>query len=89
MPTSFTAGNYYYDVDVVIDGALDEHRTILDIGLLSNYVDGLELWANDHPAAHVEVYILLHEHPASRESCECAQFVTDGHPAHEWNAPPP
>jgi hypothetical protein len=91
----------YYDVTVVIEGAVDEDATFpeTDEGMIGmdQMIDSLRIWAkqdkiNGIASAEqvnpwVQIFTLYHAHPLSDEECSCAQYVTDHHPEYEWNAP--
>ena len=76
----------YADVTVVVDGAEEQHETFTDYLLLDQFIDGIREDA-ESDGYHTEVFVLWHEHEMSADECACAQYVTDHHPQHEWNAP--
>ena len=74
----------YAQVDVIVEGALDESETIFTDEALESFIQGIERVANeDHQ--HTEVYVLWHEHSPYIDECGCAQYVTDHHPQYEFN----
>lgn len=77
--------NCYAEVSVVVDGALEESETFYDETPLSEYVESIRQEAEGH-GYPTEVYVLYHDHSPSE--CECAQYVTDHHPAYSWNVTP-
>ena len=67
----------YDDVSVVVDGALEEERTIHDYLLLEEYVAAVKDDAIGH-GYPTQIYVLHHEHNYSPDhDCECVQYVTD------------
>ena len=69
----------YADVDLIIDGALDESTTVSSTAQLSRLV---AKWDKECKSAKVrgEVRVLWHGHPMSDEDCVCAQYEVDHHP---------
>jgi len=76
----------YWDVTVVVAGAVDEDRTFGDSD--REMVERGAFLAEVKRAAEslgdetVEVYELFHDHPMSVEDCACAQYLTDHHPSY-------
>jgi hypothetical protein len=73
----------YADVTVIVEGAVEEDSIFTDEVRLRKYIGQIEEQAKGD-GYHTEVFILRHEHSPDVE-CECAQYVTDGRPAYEWN----
>lgn len=83
----------YDEVTVVVEGAvsdsinfdlngveIDGDRVLDDLlAALEGDATSQNLW--------IEVFVLEHPHPVDTEECECAQFVTDGHPNYSWGKP--
>jgi hypothetical protein len=82
----------YSDVDVVVEGALDEMRVFIDYddgtsreyGGNTTFNAWLEVLKRDLQAAELvaEVYVLRHEHEMSELECSCVQYLTDHTPAY-------
>lgn len=84
----------YYDVDVIVEGALDESRTFVEYddgttqefggrlgSTLDAWLNGLEAEA-EKAGVVLGVYELFHGHELEAEDCECAQYVTDNNPTY-------
>jgi hypothetical protein len=82
----------YYDIEVIIEGALDESRTFWDTreGRLAKatFLGNLERQAKSESFT-AEVFELFHDHESSVgleiDDCSCAQYVLDHHPTYVFN----
>jgi hypothetical protein len=72
----------YAEVEVIVNGALDSTETFFDETLLSERIEQIRQDA-ESDGYPTEVFITHHEHDP--RECECAQYVTDHHPAYSWN----
>lgn len=80
----------YYDISVVVDGALDSDEMVSDDGdALDRELESIrEQHREDHRVYSAErtgtpvweVYVLHHDHDMMAD-CGCAQYVQDHHPA--------
>jgi len=73
---------FYLDVDVIVEGALDENRIFTDQAEYDRWLEQCKLEVGD-VGVWVEVYCTPHEHPLDEHDCECAQFLTDHKP--DWS----
>jgi len=73
----------YADVDVIVNGALEESRTFHDETLMNHYIGEIEDEASDHGYL-TEVYVVWHEHDDDIE-CECVQYLTSHKPYATFN----
>jgi hypothetical protein len=72
----------YMDVTFIVDGAVDSGMTYEWPAESENYSRDVAEFERDcnREGVQGEIYELLHDHEPME--CECAQFVTDGHPAY-------
>lgn len=83
----------YWDLDVIVEGALDDSETFEDTqrGRLARatFLGNLEREAR-RETFRAEVFELYHDHDLSegdddeRAECSCAQYVTDHHPTYTF-----
>lgn len=73
----------YADLDVIVDGALEESVTFHDETVMREYISEIEEEAKDH-GYPTEVFVVFHEHEDNIE-CECVQYLTDHHPYVTFN----
>lgn len=73
----------YAEVEVIVEGALEESETFSDDVLMCDYVRqvGEDAESHGHPT---EVYILYHEHSPAAD-CQCVQYVVSHKPDYAWN----
>lgn len=78
----------YYDVEAIVEGALTSMDSFDEEATKDEWV-ATEKRMAEKDGLHTEVYVTFHDHEElkSGEECSCAQYVTDGAPTHEWNAP--
>jgi hypothetical protein len=76
----------YATVTVLVDGALEQEDTFFDETAMRAWIDGVgqDAVADGYPT---EVYIVEHAHAwdDTDDECTCAQYLTDHHPAYQWN----
>lgn len=79
----------YWDVDLIIEGALDWSSTFYDKGEMNEWAKGYQE-AGENLRVRTEIYIMHHAHPvlSEDEECQCAQYLTDHHPTYSWNPVP-
>lgn len=82
----------YYDVSVIVEGALDDDRVFGGLGgslddgpSLEEYVAQVSRKA-EADGLETEVYVRYHGHELEIEECSCAQYETDHFPKYHWNA---
>lgn len=70
------------EVTFIVGGAVDSGMTYDWPGEAENYAREVAEFERDckRDGVRGEIYELLHDHEPSE--CECAQFVTDNHPAY-------
>ncbi len=75
----------YADVDVVVEGAQEDHEVFTDYLMMNNFIEGVQEESRGS-GAHTEVFVLWHDHEMMND-CICSQSVTDHAPSYEWNKP--
>lgn len=71
----------FWDVSVVVAGAVMSELVISDAENLAAFVDGVKIGAGlPDVEGPVEVFVVEHEHADDGRDCACVQFVTDHAP---------
>lgn len=76
--------NEFWDVSVIVEGALDASETFESSDGMEDYIARQEQAAKKD-GLWTEVFVQYHGHPMAEEECACAQYETDHHPDYEWN----
>lgn len=63
----------YAEVDVIVDGAVEDHRIFHDQALLAEFVDVVEADAKADGLV-TEVYVTYHDHELVAGECACVQY---------------
>lgn len=72
----------YWQVDVVVDGALDVSETITEQAEFNELIEKIIDDAGD--GKFTQVYVIEHWHSLDVEECGCVQFLTDHAPMYEF-----
>ena len=78
----------YYDISVIVDGALDFEGTWDDEEYERSYEELYEKYrvSSVLPAnVPVAVFVMYHDHDVAVRDCVCSQYVTDHNPVISWN----
>ncbi len=77
----------YAEVAVVVDGAQESFDLFHDETHMADHIGQVEADAAGD-GYKTEVYVLYHDHDdlGEGEECACAQYLTDHHPTHVFNA---
>jgi hypothetical protein len=68
----------FFDVAVIVAGALDGEAELATRAELDAFVAGVEVM--DDCSVSVEVFAVWHGHASDGGECVCVQFETDHHP---------
>lgn len=73
----------YYQVDVIVDGALDQTEDCT-LGRYRQLKQEVEQEAAQD-GLPTELFAIYHAHQKSIQDCECQQFVMNRNPRYTWN----
>lgn len=79
----------YWDVQVIIDGALERQETVYSEKEVKLLAEDEELNARDHGRL-TEVFVIHHAHPEpgpDDDDCGCVEYLTDHFPEYTFNGP--
>ena len=77
--SNITVGEYW-DANLMVDYAEQEHETFFDAQSLDNWVREKIREYRDEKELIASVFVVYHEHPMSDDECQCIQYMTDHRP---------
>jgi hypothetical protein len=74
----------YYQVDVIVEGALDDSFEFSKETQVRTLAKNLGVQCA-HDGLATEMYVLYHSHAPTALECHCIQDAQDHHPEYSWN----